>query len=315
VTRSRPLAGVVALVGVLIVVLGLLRGCAPDAAIRAVAAGDMACAPDDPHYAAGQGSGTDCRAIAVSDIAVGLHPDVVLGLGNYQYEVPTSADYASAYGPGWGRLRSITTPAVGNQELKVHEANTFHDYFGDRAGPAVGYWSYDLGPWHVVVLNTNCTSVVGGCGPQSPEVQWLQADLASTSSRCVLAYGQHQRWSNGIAGPNIAVETLFSTLAAGGVDLYLSSHDHDYERFPRLDGAGHPSSVGVRQFVVGTGGQAVYTPAEGDAPWRAKAAPVGSDILDTADPGVLGLTLRSDGYSWDFHTLSGRVADSGQDGC
>jgi hypothetical protein len=167
----------------------------------------------------------------------------------------------------------------------------------------------------VVVLDTNCTSVVGGCGPQSPQVQWLTADLASSSGRCILAYGHHPRWSNGIAGPAVGLDALFSTLVQGGTDLYLSGHEADYERFPRLDAAGDPSGTGVRQFVVGTGGQSVYTPAQGDAPWRARATSVPSEVLDTTDPGVLGLTLRSDGYSWDFHTISGKVADSGSDHC
>jgi hypothetical protein len=314
-TRSRPVAAVVALLGVLIVLLALMRGCAPILAVHAVAAGDMACAPDDPRYAAGQGSGTDCRAMAVSDIAVALKPDIVLGLGDYQHELPSAADYAEAYAPSWGRLQSITTPALGNQELKVHDANTFYDYFGDRAGSRTGYWSYDLGGWHVVVLNTNCTAVVGGCGPQSPQVQWLEADLAASPSQCVLAYGHHPRWSNGIAGPDVTVQTLFTTLDHHGVDLYVSGHEADYERFARLDWKGAPSDTGVRQFVVGTGGQAVYTPSEGDAPWRDYGKPVPSEVLLTADPGLLELTLRADGYSWDFHTLTHGVRDSGSDHC
>jgi hypothetical protein len=315
VTRSRPVAAVLALLGALIVVLALLRGCTPPAAVRAVAAGDMACSPRDPKYGDGQGSGSDCRAAAVSDVAMELTPDVVLGLGDYQHEVPSAADYAAAYDPTWGRLREVTRPAVGNQELKVHEANTFYDYFGDRAGPRTGYYSYELAGWHVVVLNTNCTEVVGGCGPQSPQVQWLEQDLGSVGTQCVLAYGHHPRWSNGIAGPDESVSTLFARLASSGVDLYLSGHEADYERFPRLDANGDRSAGGVRQFVVGTGGQAVYTPAEGDAPWRTYSRPVASDVLLTEDPGVLGLTLRSDGYSWEFHGLGGGILDSGSDTC
>ena len=315
VMRSRAAAGVLAMLGALVVLLALLRGCAPVAAVRAVAAGDMACAPTDPRYADGEGSGLDCRARAVSDLAIGLRPDAVLGLGDYQHEVPSAVDYATAYEPTWGRLREITTPAVGNQELKVHEANTFYDYFGDRAGPRTGYFSYDLGGWHVVVLNTNCTSVVGGCGAQSPQVAWLEEDLAASGGRCVLAYGHHPRWSNGIAGPDQSVTTLFDRLVSHGADLYLSGHEADYERFPRLNGTGKAEPTGVRQFVVGTGGQSVYEPEDGDAPWRAFAPEVPSEVMLTADPGVLALTLRDDGYSWEFHSIDGTVKDAGSDSC
>ncbi len=312
---GRPVAGLVVLSGILVVILGLLHGCAPIAAVRVVADGNMSCAPDDPRYHDGQGRGIDCRALAVSDLAIALKPDAVLGLGNYQYEVPSAADYTTAYSPTWGRLRSITRAAVGNQELKVHDANTFYDYFGDGAGPRTGYYSYDLGAWHVVVLDTNCTSVLGGCGPQSPQVQWLADDLAATSSRCILAYGHHPRWSNGIAGPDVRLDPLWGELASHGVDLYLSAHEADYERFPRLDPHGQTAASGTRQFVVGTGGQAVYTPSQGDAAWRTSFTPTASEFLDTRDPGALALTLRSDGYSWEFHTLDHGITDSGADTC
>jgi hypothetical protein len=312
---ARPAAGVVGLTGIAVVVLALMQSCAPVAPIHLVAAGNMSCSPDDPAYTSGTGTGITCRQLAVSDLALGLHPDTVLGLGNYQYEVPSAKDYATAYDPTWGRLRAITRPAVGNQELKVHDANTFYTYFAEQAGPPAGYYSYELGGWHVVVIDTNCTSVLGGCGPQSPQVHWLVDDLASNSQQCVLAYGHHPRWSNGIAGPDPAVDSLFSTLAEYGVDLYLSAHDADYERFPRLDGTGHPSPGGTRQFVVGTGGQEVYKPAEGDASWRTAFAPTPDEAFDTVDPGVLSLELRADGYSWKFHTLSHGITDNGADTC
>ena len=156
---------------------------------------------------------------------------------------------------------------------KVHKANTFYEYFDGQAGPRSGYYSYDLGAWHMVVLNTNCSSVEGGCGPESQQVAWLSEDLANAGDRCVLAYGHHPRWSNGIAGPEPGIGALFEVLADNHVALYLSGHEAHYERYAPMNGLGRPDPTGTVQMVVGTGGQSVYTPALEDAPWRQKADP------------------------------------------
>ena len=295
----------------------LLHACRPASPmpIRVVAEGDMACDPTDPMYAGGAGHDDQCQQRAVSDIAVGLHPDLLLGLGDYQYELPTSAAYADVYGPTWGRLRDITRPALGNQELKVFHANTFRSYFGDLAGPDQGYSSFDMGTWHVIILNSNCTTVVGGCGEGSPQQKWLEGDLASTTQKCVVATWHHPRFSNGIMGPDQRTKALWATLTHYDVELVLSAHEHDYERFPHLDSAGRNDPDGPRQFVVGTGGQVHYDPSAGDAPWREKLTPVASDAHDFTHNGVLELGLASDGYAWSFHTTAGTVTDSGSDTC
>jgi hypothetical protein len=314
--RSRSRAGIVLAVTVAVVVaiLLLLRGCTP-ADVRVLAVGDMACSPTDPLYGDGQGEEGSCQAQAVSDRALTEDVDALWGLGDYQYELPSAADYAAAYDPSWGRLRDITYPAVGNQELKVNKANTFYEYFGERAGPRSGYYSYELGAWHVVVLNTNCTTVEGGCGPESPQAQWLAEDLASTGARCIAAYGHHPRWSNGIAGPDPRIATLFSILADNNVALYLSGHEADYERFAPLDGDGLPDPRGTVQFVVGTGGQSVYEPQEGDAPWRVVIDPVESEVFQAREHGYLLLDLKPDSYSWAFRGLSGDILDEGTETC
>jgi hypothetical protein len=309
----------VALVLIVIGILLLMRACAaevPDS-VTVVAAGDMACDAKDPAMKKKNQSMNQCRFKEVSDIAVSLQPDALLGLGDYQYEVPKAEAYQDIYGPTWGRLRSITLPALGNQELKVFEANTFREYFGERAGPPEGYWSTELGRWHVVVLNSNCTVVIGGCGEGSPQQLWLTQDLAANDSKCTLALMHHPRWSTGIAGPDGRTEVLYRTLEEGGVDILLSGHEADYERFGPLDADGNPSMQGVRQFVVGTGGQAVYRPEEGAAPWRNKGALIDSEYVDFDHHGVLELQLDPDRYSWAFHSLDTKkeITDSGSSPC
>jgi hypothetical protein len=315
--RRRLAQGVVAGTALAVALLLLPLGCRPaqTGPLVAVAAGGMACDPTDPEFGGGAGVGDWCQQRAVSDLALSLGPDVLLGLGDYQYELPAGSAYDTVYGPTWGRLRDITIPALGNQELKVFRANTFRAYFGDRAGPESGYWSRDVGAWHVVVLNSNCTTVVGGCGEGSPQQLWLEADLAASDHRCTVALWHHPRFSNGIMGPDQRTSALWSTLVRHDAELVLSAHEHHYERFGRLDADGRPDARGPRQFVVGTGGQIHYRPQVGDAPWRQKLEPVESEFVDFDHNGVLELTLDSTAYSWRFLAQDGTVLDKGADDC
>lgn len=295
------------LVAVMSVVVGLLllRGCAPDEprTIRTVAVGGMVCDPQDPDFNDGRGTDDGCQHQAVSDAAMALAPEALLGLGDYQFEIPDAASYQAHYDPSWGRLRDVTIPAVGNQEYKVHNANTFRDYFGERAGPEAGYWATELGAWRVIVLNSNCTTVQGGCAEGSPQYRWLAEELAAHPSRCTVALWHHPRWSNGIAGADARTEDLVSLMAARGVDLGLSAHEADYERFRPMDGRGKSDPRGITTFVVGTGGQAVYVPEKGNAAWRARQTSAGSQHFDGRHHGFLELTLAPDSYEWQFHAL------------
>ena len=310
--RRAILAGVLGVI-IVIAVLVLLKGCGEDTpdVVKAVAVGDMVCDPTDP----GVGSVDECKAQEVSDVAVSVTPDAFLGLGDYVYEIPKTDTYNDVYAPSWGRLRDITLPALGNQEYKVHEANTFRTYFGERAGPEQGYWSTEFGRWHVVVLNSNCTVVIGGCKQDSPQQKWLAEDLAANSAKCTVVLMHHPRWSTGLGGPDGRLDDLFATMVDNKVELVLSSHEAHYERFGTLDAAGAPSPTGTRQFVVGTGGQVVYEPGEGDAPWRNKGNMVASEFRDFKDHGVLELTLRPDDYSWRFLGVESQVIDSGDGKC
>jgi hypothetical protein len=315
--RRRLTRSVAAAVAVAVAVLLIPLSCRPQQSgpFVAVAVGGMACDPTDPEFHDGQGAEGWCRQQAVSDLARSLSPRVLLGLGDYQYELPARSAYSDVYDPSWGQLRDITRPALGNQELKVFRANTFRSYFGDLAGPERGYWSFDEGSWHVVVLNSNCTTVVGGCLTGSPQQLWLEDDLASSGARCTIALWHHPRFSNGIMGPDQRTKDLWATLRGHDVEMVLSAHEHHYERFPRLDENGKGDVHGPRQFIAGTGGQVAYHPKEGDAPWRQKLTPPASEAVDFDHLGVLELTLDTSSYSWRFVTLDGSVTDHGTDDC
>jgi len=292
---------------------------AAPAVVHVAAAGDMDCSSTDPRFADGAGTDGWCTQRAVSDLVVDRDLDALFGLGDYQYEDARADDYRTVYDPTWGRLRSITRPALGNQEYKVHDANTFTGYFGSRAPAAdSGWYSYDLGQWHVVVLNSNC-AFAGGCDDGSPQVQWLTADLANDHHACTIAYWHHPRWSTGLYGGDQRTDALWRTLAAGGADVVLAAHEHDYERFRPLDADGHQAAGGVTSFVVGTGGQAVYGPDDvtggGDLSAGRRLQVEASAIRIDDHPGALLLTLSPTSFDWQFVTTNGATMDQGTAAC
>ena len=251
----------------------------PAPAPTIVAAGDIASC---------RSNGDEATAALVARI-----PGTVAVLGDAIYERGTSTELARCY--SWRRFRSRTRAALGNHEYGTGSAAAAISYFGL---PARGYYSYELGSWHVVVLNTNCRPV-GGCGPDSRQGRWLRRDLAEHPTRCTLAYGHHPRWSSGLHGSDETVAPLWRTLATGGVDVVLGGHDHHYERFAPIDG--------IRSFVVGTGGRSHYPVLRR---LRASAA------VNDRTFGVLRLSLRSTGYDWRFLPVAGSsFSDRGTSGC
>lgn len=281
---------------------------------RVIAAGDSACQPDDPNFNNGQGQNGWCLARAVSDLAVAKNPDMVWGLGDYQYETPTLGYYVDVFANEWGRLKDVTQPAVGNQEYKVQDARPYVAWFGDQTHSDTNfYYSYDIGSWHVIVLNSNCTTIAGGCGPASPQVQWLRDDLAATNGRCIAAYWHHPRWSSGIHGSDNRTGFIVQELLNKKADIMLSGHEADYQRFPLLDAAGNPSPDGIRQFVVGTGGQVMYPPIRrpGAIPQKDPAA----ESSNFTESGFLELTLFQDHYDFAYRGMNDVVTDSGSQTC
>jgi Calcineurin-like phosphoesterase len=262
-----------------------------------------ASAAEDP-VLVGAGDIGDCTSSgdeATATLLDGI-PGTVVALGDIAYPNGTAANFRDCYAPSWGRHKARTRPAVGNHEYKTTGAGPYFDYFGAAAGQrGKGWYSYDVGAWHVVVLNSNCTAV--GCGPTSAQVTWLKSDLAANAGDHVLAYFHHPRYSSGEHGNDMAVQTFWEVLYAAGAEIVLNGHDHDYERFAPQDPWGRADDAfGIRQFVVGTGGR----PPEG----RSSTAR-NSQVFATTH-GVLKLTLHADGYDWEFVPIAGKTfTDSG----
>ncbi len=273
------------------------------------AAGDIACSPSDPNFNHLQGSGNRCQMMATSDLLVNHGLSAVLALGDDQYNGGSYSDYLASYDPTWGRVKSITRSAAGNHDYGSAGAGGYFKYFGLAAGPAgQGWYSFDVGAWHLIALNSNC-SEVGGCQTGSAQEQWLRADLAADASPCTLAFFHAGRYSSGYGGDNTYMAPLFQDLYDAGVDVALSGHSHDYERFAPQDNSGNLDNArGVRQFIVGTGG-AFFTG------WHGIRDP-NSQVSENTTYGVLDLTLHPGSYDWSFVPVAGSsYTDTGTTAC
>jgi hypothetical protein len=282
-----------------------------------VAVGDIACDPSDSDW--DQGTATECGQVATSDLALSLDPDAVLALGDLQYECGGYEAYLASYDPSWGRLKDITHPAPGNHEYNAAsetdgtdcspttDAAGYYRYFGDAAGdPSQGWYSFDIGAWHVIAINSNCNKL-GGCGGNSPQGEWLAADLAADDAACTLAYWHYPRFSSGYHGNTDSMGILWEMMVDGGVDVVLTGHDHDYERFVPLDAAQQPDPEGIRSFVVGTGGKSLR-PFETQEP--------GSEVRIADTFGVMRLALGETSFGWEFLPISGGAPlDEGAGAC
>jgi len=273
----------------------------PNAAVGAtvtiVAAGDIAC---DPAHNTGQPQ--NCDQAATADLIGQLNPTAVLTLGDDQYEDGTAAGFQSVFGATWGKYTSIMYPAIGNHEYLTHGATGYFDYFGVPA-----YYSYNLGAWHMITLDSEC-SYIGGCETGSPQEKWLLADLAAHPSRCTLVYWHEPRWSSGEHGDATQMTTIWNDLVAAHVSVVLSGHNHDYERFVPLNAAGQPDPKGITEFVVGTGGKNHY---------GFTVAPLAGEVVrNDKSFGVIEMTLNPTSYSWKFvDAPTYTFADSGSANC
>ena len=275
-----------------------------------MAAGDIACdslrsaesAPEDGAKAA-----SDCQMNLTANLLVREHPAAVLPLGDDQYTNGALQEFERSYDTTWGRVKAITHPVPGNHEYLTRGARGYYDYFGEAAGSrSRGYYSFDLGRWHLVALNSNC-AYIGGCGPGSPEVQWLRADLAQHHNVCTLAYWHHPRFSSGEHGNDLRMKPLWDVLYRYHADVVLNGHDHDYERFALQNPSGLNDPRGLREFVVGTGGASHYS---------LRRYADNSEVFNAQTYGVLKLTLHADSYDWQFLPVAGGTfADSGTDSC
>ena len=257
-------------------------------------------------------SATDPVVVAAGDIAeVGGHqrltsdrvreldPDRVLVLGDNQYRSGTLAEYRSLYAPTWGRFKARTRPVPGNHEYQTPRAAGYFHYFGNLARPqGRSYYSFDLGGWHLIALDSSLDH-----GPGSAQERWLRADLVATAKGCILAYWHVPRFSSGAHQGNWgSVGTLWNDLFAARADVVLSGHEHSYERFARQTPWAKASRQGIRQFVVGTGGA--------DLLGFAAPKPNSQRRLASAH-GVLELVLHPASYQWRFISEDRTVLDKG----
>lgn len=283
-----------------IVSLGLASAAsqAQDAAERGVtvvAAGDIADCGDD---------GTQFPNAARTAQLIQPDDAVVLTLGDHAYPLGAPESFTNCFGGTWGQVRERIRPSPGNHDYMTTDATGYFGYFGAAAGPARrGYYSFDLGGWHFISLNSNVEAGVG-----SPQYEWLKADLAAaTDALCTIAYWHHPVFTSGPHGNDPRMAALWELLHAAGVEIVLAGHDHIYERFAPQDARGNADPErGVRAFTAGTGGAQLYS---------IRAVKPNSEFRDNRNFGVLRLTLFKDSYRWAFVPVVGAPRDEGSDRC
>jgi len=281
------------------------------------AAGDIACDPSSSSFNNGNGTAGLCRQKNTSDLLVNGGFDAILALGDNQYYCGSYQAFLKSYDLSWGRVKSITRPVVGNHEYLTSGgtgctsenvgASGYFQYFGTAAGnPSQGYYSYDIGGWHLIALNSNCGNA-GGCGSSSPQGQWLKADLAAHPNFCTLAYWHIPRFSSG-GRASSSTQSLWQTLYDNDAEVILTGHDHIYERFaPQAPGGTLDNVRGIRQFVIGSGG-ANHT--------SVGVIAANSQVHNDNTYGILKLTLHPTSYDWQFIPEAGHTfTDSGTTNC
>lgn len=248
-----------------------------------------------------------CGGHAADTAALIPAGSTVLALGDLAYPNGTRQNFTDCYLPDYGSLLNTTFPVPGNHEYN-NGALGYFDVFGSRVGTRQDPWyAFTRGDWSFYQLNSNC-SAVGGCGPGSRQYEWVSARLAAETNECIAVSWHHPRWSASSHGPAANLADLYSLVASQGADVLLTGHEHDYQRFARLDAAGAAAADGVREFVVGTGGAPLY-------PLDASPPPPLPQVSDSNSFGVLKLDLTSSGYAWRFLAADGSAVDSGSDSC
>ena len=273
---------------------------APGAAAILAAAGDIVCDPTSANFVGADPAG--CQHRATSDLLAGA--DAVVPLGDLQYEAGTLDEFSQGYDPSWGLYAAMTYPVPGNHEYGIDGAPGYFDYWASEQRPtgeaASGYYSFDLGSWHLIALN----SASGCCEEGSAQDAFLEQDLAATTQRCIAAYWHHPLFNSGtVHGDESFTGPLWTDLYAAGADIVLNGHEHNYQRYAKQDPFGVPTPIGIREFIVGTGGKGHYGLLE--------VKDANYEFGNTTDFGVLRLQLFEDSYSWEFVGVDGAVLDSG----
>ena len=246
-------------------------------------------------------SGDEATATLLDNIS-----GTVFTAGDNAYPNGSATDYTQCYDPSWGRHKARTRPAPGNHDYNTSGATGYFGYYGALAGTSgIGYYSYDIGEWHVISLNSNVSMAVG-----STQEQWLRADLAASTKQCTIAYWHHPRFSSGTThGSSTSAQPLWQALYDAGAEIVVSGHEHNYERFAPQTPTGQADPVnGIREFVAGTGGASHYNDLGTALP--------NSEVFNGTTWGVLQLTLDAGSYSWQFIPIAGQTfTDAGSGAC
>jgi hypothetical protein len=281
----------------------------PTGGIVIAAAGDISCDPTSSHFNNGLGDPTHCQQMATSNLLINMQPTAVLTLGDNQYMENTIEQFETVFDKTWGRLKSIIHPALGNHEYRTPNAAGYFEYFGAAAGdPTKGYYSYDIGSWHIITLNSECAQI-GGCTKGSTEELWLKNDLATHTNQCTIAVWHEPEFDSGPNGSGTFYLDFWNDLYRGGADIILNGHSHLYERFgPQTPTGVADPAHGIVQFTVGSGGE--------DLDSFHSIRP-NSMARDSDDFGVLKLTLHDGSYDWQYVTIPGSsgFTDSGSANC
>src|SRR5829696_5521710 len=267
--------------------------------------------PDGATILVGAGDIGRCDSTADDDTAALVErlPGIVFTLGDNTYDHGTPDEFARCFGPSWGRFKDrIALPVPGNHDYDTGSAAGYREYFAAAAVPDGTTWrAEEVGPWHVVVLDSNCGAVDGGCGPDSPQVRWLRADLAASHARCTLALFHHPRFSSGEHGSDEAVGPFWDALHEAGAEIVVNGHEHSYERFDPQDPPGtRDDARGIQELIAGTGG----------ADLRGFRDPVAnSRVRASVSHGVISLTLQASSWTWTFTSIDGMFTDTGTGTC
>ncbi|HEX6574934.1 MAG TPA: metallophosphoesterase [Gemmatimonadaceae bacterium] len=240
-----------------------------------------------------------------ADSAAGV-TSIAFTLGDNAYPAGLDRDYVRCFGPSWGdpnkRIMKVLRPAIGNHDSQSSRGAAYYRYFGERAGPpSKGFYSYDIGDWHAVVLNSEIPIFYSRLDRARQE-QWLIKDLRSSNKLCTVAYFHRPRFSSGAHGSSPAMQGLWKILAEHGVDLVLNGHDHHYERFLPMNAAGVLDTLnGMEQIIAGTGG--------GGMTGIRKNVAKNSEVQIQGHWGILIVTLGNGDYRTSFLDVNRRVWD------
>lgn len=260
-----------------------------------VSVGDVACRPG------GTVTTKTCRDAATARQARSYRPRFALVLGDEQYQSGRATEFRGGYDKTWGSLKSVTKPVPGNHEYNTAGASGYYSYFRAQTR-SPGYYAFNINNWRVYALNSNCSKI--NC---TTEATWLDRDMSRNPRKCSLLMMHHPLYSSGVDhGDSPQGRRFWKVGLAHRADVVLAGHDHDYERFQRMNADGRPARKGIASFVVGTGGKNLYHTA---------GLRTGSQVYDAHRAGVLALKLGRVRYGWQYKTIDGRVIDRGMRYC